>query len=101
MKDIRQAENFKDLWDNCISEEDRQSIAFQTDLIRKMQNARKEKHLSREDLAKSVGIKQPTLARIETFKSSPKVETIIKLLCSLGYKLEIVPIGNVQSKKLG
>jgi DNA-binding XRE family transcriptional regulator len=94
MKDIRQAENFRDLLDNCITEEDRQSIEFQTDLILKMHNVRKEKNLSQEELANSVGMKQSALARIETLKSSPKVETVIKLLCSMGYKLSIEPIEN-------
>jgi DNA-binding XRE family transcriptional regulator len=94
MKDIRNAKNFKDLFENCISEEERQSINFQTDLIRKMQIVRKEKNLSQEELANSVGMKQSSLARIETLKTSPKVETMIKLLCSLGYKLSIEPIEN-------
>jgi hypothetical protein len=45
MKDIRKAENFKDLLDNCITSKERQSIEIQTDLILKMHNIRK-KNLS-------------------------------------------------------
>jgi hypothetical protein len=34
MKDITKAENFKDLWENCISEKERQSIQLQTEKLK-------------------------------------------------------------------
>ncbi|MBR6939323.1 MAG: helix-turn-helix transcriptional regulator, partial [Clostridia bacterium] len=45
--------------------------------------------LSQRDLAELCGIPQSSVARIETFKTTPNVETLIKLLQPLGLKLTV------------
>ncbi len=50
--------------------------------------------MSQRDFAERIGIKQPQLARIESGKQIPKLETLTKLASGSGYTVEIhfVPI---------
>ncbi len=57
-----------------------------------MIEAREAKGLSQRELAKLSGVKQPAIARIESMKSTPQIDTILKVLVPLGYTLEIVPL---------
>ncbi|MEH2285863.1 helix-turn-helix domain-containing protein [Nostoc sp.] len=50
---------------------------------------RKASGLNQRDFAKLVGIKQPQLARIESGKQVPKIETLAKLARGAGYDVEI------------
>ncbi|MBR3738387.1 MAG: helix-turn-helix transcriptional regulator [Eubacterium sp.] len=45
--------------------------------------------LSQRDLAMLCGIPQSSVARIETFKTTPNVETLIKIMQPLGLKLTV------------
>lgn len=45
--------------------------------------------LSQRDLAELCGIPQSSVARIETFKTSPNIETLIKIMQPLGLKLTV------------
>lgn len=49
------------------------------EIINKIVKARENLGLTQRDLAKKCGIQQPALARIETCKVIPKINTIIKL----------------------
>lgn len=57
-----------------------------------MIEAREEKGLSQRDLAKISGVKQPAIARLESLKTTPKIDTLFKVLKPLGYTLSIVPL---------
>ena len=50
---------------------------------------RKAMGLSQRELAELCGIPQSSVARIETCKTTPNVETLIKLLQPLGLKLTV------------
>lgn len=65
---------------------------FETKLISKLIEARESKGLSQRELAKISGIKQPAIARLENMRSTPQIDTLFRLLASLGYTLSIVPI---------
>ena len=71
-----------------VSPEEREQIS----LIGKMIEAREAKGLSQRELAELSGVKQPAIARIESMKSTPQIDTLIKVLIPLGYTLEIVPL---------
>jgi DNA-binding XRE family transcriptional regulator len=92
MKSISDATSFRDLWENCLTDEDRQEITFEKNLIENLMKARKEQKVSQEELAETTGMKQPAIARIEAMKVSPKVDTLLKLLYPLGYTLQVVPL---------
>lgn len=87
-------EMFKD--NKIVSPEDREQINFQVSLISKMIEAREKKGLSQRDLAELSGVKQPAIARLESMKSTPQIDTLLKILAPLGYTLSITPIKNKQ-----
>ena len=82
--------------DKIVSPEEREQINFQVSLIGKMIEAREKKGLSQRDLAKLSGVKQPAIARLESMKSTPQIDTLLKILAPLGYTLSITPIENKQ-----
>lgn len=75
---------------NIFAEEEIQAsnlrVAFMTELIK----ARSEKGITQKQLETLTGIKQPVIARMETGKTSPTLDTILKLLAPLGKTLSIV-----------
>jgi len=75
-----------------VSPAEREHINFEISLIGKMIEAREEKGLSQRELADLSGIKQPAIARLESLKATPQIDTLFKILYPLGYTLEIVPV---------
>lgn len=61
-------------------------------LIGKLIEAREKKGLSQRDLAELSGVKQPAIARLENMKSTPQIDTLLKILAPFGYTLSITPI---------
>ena len=59
-------------------------------LVERFINYRKEAKLSQKDVSHLSGVAQPAIARIEKRKTDPQLSTFIKMLSSLGLKLEIV-----------
>lgn len=57
-------------------------------IINKIVESREALGLTQRDLAKKCGIQQPALARIETCKVIPKLNTIIKIAEAAGVKIE-------------
>ena len=57
-------------------------------IINKIVESREALGLTQRDLAKKCGIQQPALARIETCKVIPKLNTIIKIAEAVGVKVE-------------
>lgn len=45
--------------------------------------------LSQRELADICGIPQSSVARIETFKTTPKIDTLLKIMQHLGLKLTV------------
>ena len=78
--------------DEMVSPEDREQINLEGALIGKMVEAREARGLSQRELAEISGVKQPAIARIESMKSTPQLDTLLKVLVPLGYTLKIVPL---------
>ena len=57
-----------------------------------MIGAREAKGLSQRQLAEICGVKQPAIARIESLKTTPQIDTLFKILNPLGYTISIVPL---------
>ena len=77
-----------------VNPAERERINFEVALIGKMIEAREEKGLSQRELVEISGIKQPAIARLESLKATPQIDTLFKMLYPLGYTLEIVPVKN-------
>ena len=78
--------------DEFVTPEERERINFEVSLIGKIIEARESKGLSQRELAELSGVKQPAIARMESMKATPQIDTLMKLLVPLGYTLAIVPI---------
>ncbi|MCC8014478.1 MAG: helix-turn-helix transcriptional regulator [Eubacterium sp.] len=75
-----------------VTKEEKDEILFNARLIGKIIEAREAKGISQRKLAELSGVKQPSIARIETLKAAPQIDTLFKVLYPLGYTLDIVPI---------
>ncbi|MCR5049354.1 MAG: helix-turn-helix transcriptional regulator [Saccharofermentans sp.] len=71
-------------------------IELEKDLIRTMVQIRESQGLSQAELARKCNVKQPVIARMEKDVHSPQVDSLLKILVPLGYRLQIVPIDEVE-----
>ena len=96
MKDIGEIRTIADYMadEDRVSPAEREKIYFEVALIGKMIEAREKRGLSQRELAKLCGVKQPAIARLESLKATPQIDTLFKILAPLGYTLAIVPIDN-------
>lgn len=69
-------------------------MELEYEFIRLLVDIRKKEKLTQQEIADKINIFREGIARIETNKVSPQLGTVIKILYSMGYKLEIVPIEN-------
>ena len=72
-----------------LSKKEIEEIEALASIVSAIIEKRNEMGLSQRDLAELCGIPQSSVARIETFKTTPNVETLIKLLQPLGLKLTV------------
>lgn len=67
-------------------------IELEKDLLRTMVSIREKHGLSQAELADKCNVKQPMIARVEKAVHSPQINSLLKILVPMGYKLEIVPM---------
>jgi len=93
VKNSTNSSNFDDYYfdDNNVSPSLRAKIEFEVDLIGKLIEAREQMGFTQAQLAQAAGIKQSAVARMESLKATPQIDTLFKVLMPLGYKLAIVP----------
>lgn len=75
------------------------------DIARQFIALRKEQGMSQREFARVVGIKQPQLARLESGREIPKIQTLIKIAKQVGYNIEVrvvreKPINEHDSSKI-
>lgn len=75
-----------------VTSAEREQVLFEAALIGKLIEAREKKGLSQRELSRLSGVKQPAIARLESMKVSPQIDTLFKVLNPLGYTIQIVPI---------
>ena len=75
-----------------ITPEEENVIELEKYLLRTMVAIREEQGLSQADLAAKCNVKQPVIARMEKAVHSPQIDSLLKVLVPLGYKLQIVPM---------
>ena len=93
---MKQINTFSDYMndDTRVSLAEREKINFEIELIGKMIEAREKKGLSQRELAEISGVKQPAIARLESMKATPQIDTLFKVLNPLGYTISIVPLNS-------
>ena len=75
-----------------LSKEELSELDLKVELLGKILAIRKEKGLTQAEFAKLCNIKQEYLVRLEKSKTAPQIDTLLKILVPLGYKLDIVPL---------
>lgn len=81
-----------------LTPEEENIINLEKDLLRTMVTIREKQGLSQAELADKCNVKQPIIARIEKAAHSPQINSLLKILVPLGYRLEIVPMDKKSSK---
>ena len=74
-----------------LSDDEKQSIEMLADIVSQMIERRQEIGLSQRDLAEKCGVKQSAIARLETMRTIPQLDTLVKLLKPLGLRLTVIP----------
>ena len=94
MREYDHIETFADYLadETRVTPAEREEIRLDVELTGKLIEAREARGMSQRDWAEASGIKQPAIARIESSRSTPRVDTLLKLLVPLGYTLSIVPL---------
>jgi len=80
----------------AINEEERhnmEEIEEMTTIVSSIIKRRQELGISQRSLAERCGLPQSSIARIETLKTTPKLDTLIKLLQALDLKLQVAAVG--------
>ena len=75
-----------------LTEEDENIIELEKELIRTMVEIRKEQGLSQAQVADICHVTQPFIARMESSAHSPQINSLLRVLMPLGYKLQIAPM---------
>lgn len=73
-----------------ITEEENDELQFKADIVSTLINKRNELGISQRKLAEMTGIKQSAIARFESLKVMPQLNTIYKIIHALNLKIEIV-----------
>jgi ribosome-binding protein aMBF1 (putative translation factor) len=91
---MKASNKFNDFYndDANVAPAERAKIEFEVELIGKLIAAREAKGFTQQQLADATGIKQSAVARMETLKTTPQIDTLFKVLTPMGFKLAIVPI---------
>lgn len=69
-----------------------EAIEMMTEVVNAMVHQRNELGLTQKQLAELCDMPQSSVARIETFKTSPTLETLMKLMDKLHLRLSLVPV---------
>ncbi|MDR0853618.1 MAG: helix-turn-helix domain-containing protein [Clostridiales Family XIII bacterium] len=84
------------LSDGRIADREIAEIDARVAIMRELTLARNEQNVSQRKLEALTGVRQPTISDMEAGKSSPSIDTVIRLLAPLGKTLAVVPIGHRQ-----
>ena len=90
--------NWKDVRNDLFVPEEIDATDLRVAIISELIRARKELGISQKQLEELSGVKQPVIARIETGKSTPQLDTLLKILGCLGKTLAIVPLSKSEVK---
>ena len=92
MKNKSMGSGWDDVRKELFTSEEINASNMRVAVINEFISARKEKGISQKELEKLSGVKQPVIARLETGNVSPQIDTLLKLLATVGKTLAVVPI---------
>lgn len=75
-----------------VSKQELEEIEAITAIVSQVIQKRTELGISQRALAAECNIPQSSVARIESFKTTPKLDTLLKMMRPLGLKLQAIPV---------
>ena len=96
MKNKAVGSNWKDVRAELFSKEEILESDMRVAIMSELIEARNAKGISQKKLEEMSGVSQPVIARMETGKTSPQLDTVLKVLASLGKTLAVVPLEHEQ-----
>jgi len=75
---------WEDLRQELFTPEEIAASDLRVAIIGELIKARKEKNISQRELEQLSGVKQPIISRMEAGGTSPQLDTVLKVLASLG-----------------
>ena len=90
MKNSAIGSNWKDVRAELFTKEEILESDLRVAIMTELIEARHEKGISQKKLEELSGVSQPVIARMET--GSPQLDTVLKVLASLGKTLAVVPL---------
>ncbi len=60
-------------------------------IVDRLIELRHQKGMTQKALAKAASLPQPSIARLESKRTIPQLDTLLKVAAALGYDLEFVP----------
>ena len=77
---------------DSVAKEVLEEAEAKAEIITAMINRRNDLGLSQRDLAEMCGIPQSSVSRIESNKTIPKLDTLIKIFTRLGLRFTVIPL---------
>lgn len=74
-----------------VANERSNSAKTGNDIIDDFIRLRKSRHMSQTEVAKKANLHQAAIGRIENKSTEPRLETLLKMLNTMGYTLAIIP----------
>ena len=99
MKNSAIGSNWKDVRAELFTKEEILESDLRVAIMTELIEARHEKGISQKKLEELSGVSQPVIARMETGKTSPQLDTVLKVLASLGKTLAVVHWNKKRSKR--
>ena len=84
--------SFNEFLTKNLSEEEIKVLEAKAKLLGEIIDARKELKLTQKNLEALSGVKQPMIAKIENGNVNPSLDSLLRLLVSMGKTIKVVPI---------
>lgn len=69
--------------------EEMELMEMLAELLSEYVHLREERGISQSELAELAGVKQSAISRLESMKTVPQIDTMLRILKPLGYKLQL------------
>ena len=94
-------ETFEDTWNNpnYLTPEEKAIIDLKVEMFGALLEAREQQGMTQAQLAEKAKMTQPEIARLEKPGANPKIETLLRVIMPLGYKLKLERVGKAQILK--
>ncbi|HEM6115676.1 helix-turn-helix domain-containing protein [Streptococcus pluranimalium] len=92
MKHTAIGSSWQEVQQELFTPEERRESDLRVAVMLELIKARQEQGISQKKLEELSGVSQPVIARMESGKTSPQLDTVLKVLASLGKTLAVVPL---------